>query len=399
MDEIVALKNLAAGAASGRADTAVASTLKLVGIMIGLTFAVGLLAAWAITRSISKGIASVIAPMRALAAGDLSAVVPRHDERTEVGKIAAVLQVFKDALVQKLMTDEAAAREADAKMARAHRLQDISRRFEASVNALTSSLSASSEVMETTAMTLSESAASANQQTAAVASAAEETSHNVQTVAAATEELAGSIREITRQMSESSATSVRAVENVQRTNAIIQGLADNAQKIGNVVALISGVASQTNLLALNATIEAARAGEAGRGFAVVASEVKALANQTTTATNEIAAQIDLIQDATMHAVGAIREVDAVIAQLNATAMAVAAAMEEQGAATQEIARNVQEAARGTQQVSGSIGTVRGAAAASGEAAERVLAAAQDLAVHSGDLSRELQVFLADMRAA
>ena len=186
---------------------------------------------------------------------------------------------------------------------------------------------------------------------------------------------------------------------MQRTTAIIAGLADNAQKIGNVVALISGVASQTNLLALNATIEAARAGEAGRGFAVVASEVKALANQTTSATDEIAAQVEHVQAATLQAVAAIREVDAVIAQMSGTASAVAAAMEDQGAATQEIARNVQGAAQGTEQVSGRINAVRGAAGESGEAASRVLDAAIELGHHSAELGRELQDFLAEMRAA
>ncbi len=76
-----------------------------------------------------------------------------------------------------------------------------------------------------------------------------------------------------------------------------RGLALAAQKIGDVVKLISEIAAQTNLLALNATIEAARAGEAGRGFAVVASEVKAQASQTSKATDEISSQVGAIQSA------------------------------------------------------------------------------------------------------
>jgi methyl-accepting chemotaxis protein len=200
-------------------------------------------------------------------------------------------------------------------------------------------------------------------------------------------------------MAESSTTAAKALENVQRAGAIIQSLADNAQRIGNVVGLISGVASQTNLLALNATIEAARAGEAGRGFAVVATEVKALAHQTTRATDEIAAQIEHIQDATVQAVAAIREVDAVIARMNGASTAVAAAMEEQGAATQEIARSIQGAAQATQQVSGRISRVQHAAGQSGEAASRVLQAATEVGRDSVNLKRDLQNFLAEMRAA
>jgi methyl-accepting chemotaxis protein len=395
----VALKTRGAEVASERANAAAAATLGLVATMIALSLWCSLAGGWAIIRSISKGIASVIAPMRALAAGDLAASVPSYDERTEIGMIAAVVQVFKEALVEKERTDQEAAQEGRSKVVRAQKLEDICRRFEASVESLTRDLSASSQVMQTTAMSLSETAARTNDQAISVASAADETSGNVQTVATATEELADSIREITRQLMESSITAAKAVENVRRTDDIIESLADNAQKIGNVVALISGIAFQTNLLALNATIEAARAGEAGKGFAVVASEVKALANQTTAATNEIAAQIQLIQDATMGAVGAIREVDAIIAQMNGTATAVAAAMEQQGAATQEIARSIQGAAHGTQRVSGSINSVRGAAGHAGEAADRVLDAAMQLGQQSSELGRELQEFLAEMRAA
>jgi methyl-accepting chemotaxis protein len=399
MDEIVALKNRGADAASARADAAATATLRWFAIIVGASLVLGLLAAWAITRSIAKGLASVMKPMRALAAGDLAVDIPHRGERTEIGMIADVAQVFKDALAQKRRADEAAVFENEGKMRRARKLDELTSRFEASVGALTQDLSASAAAMETTAASLSDTARRTNEHAIGVAASAEQTSVNVQTVAAATEELAATIREINRQVVDSSRTAAEAVANVRRTDAIIQGLAEGAQKIGNVVALIGGVASQTNLLALNATIEAARAGEAGKGFAVVASEVKALANQTTTATNEIARQIEQIQEATAQAVAGIREVGDIIAGMDGTAASVAAAMEEQGAATQEIARNVAQAAQGTQQVSGSIHTVKGAAEDAGDAAGRVLEAARDLARHSGALRQELQTFLGDMRAA
>ena len=113
----------------------------------------------------------------------------------------------------------------------------------------------------------------ASEQAAGIASAASQTSAMVQNVAAGSEELAASVKEVSRHVADYSAISDRAVEQAQQAKASIEGLALAAQKIGDVVKLINDIASQTNLLALNATIEAARAGDAGKGFAVVASEV------------------------------------------------------------------------------------------------------------------------------
>ncbi len=143
-------------------------------------------------------------------------------------------------------------------------------------------------------------------------------------------------------------------EDAQRTDAVVQQLADTSGRIGQIVDLISSIASQTNLLALNATIEAARAGEAGRGFAVVASEVKNLAQQTAKATEGVGAQIAQIRQAADAAVGALAGVSAGIEHINQSSSAIAAAVEQQGAATGEIARNVQQTAVSTRTVTDNI---------------------------------------------
>ena len=190
-----------------------------------------------------------------------------------------------------------------------------------------------------------------------------------------------------------------AVEQAERTNRHVQGLAEAAQKIGDVVKLISDIAAQTNLLALNATIEAARAGDAGKGFAVVASEVKNLATQTAKATEDISQQIASIQGATGEAVTAIQGIGKAIVDINQVASSIAAAVEEQNASTREIARNVQEASAGTQEVSSNISGVTQAASETGASARQMLDAAKGLSHQTETLRGEVARFLTQIRAA
>ncbi|MFZ0809986.1 MAG: methyl-accepting chemotaxis protein, partial [Bradyrhizobium sp.] len=202
-----------------------------------------------------------------------------------------------------------------------------------------------------------------------------------------------------RQVQESARIASEAVDQARMTNGRVGKLSEAAARIGDVVELINTIAAQTNLLALNATIEAARAGAAGRGFAVVASEVKALAEQTSKATGEIAQQIDGIQSATRDSVGAIKEISGTIERLSEISSTIAAAVEEQGAATQEISRNVQQAALGTMQVSSHITDVEHGASETGSASSQVLSAAQSLSNDSNRLKLEVGKFLSSVRAA
>jgi methyl-accepting chemotaxis protein len=373
------------------------NTLVLSALTVAALLAIAM--AFLIIRAITSGIASVTRPMGSLATGDLDVHIPFRGEKTELGSIADAVQIFKEALIAKKEADATAAQEAEAKMRRSQLLDDLTKRFEADVSALTQGLSSAATEMEATAQSMTAVADQTTRQSVAVASAAEQTSANVQTVAAATEELSISIREIASQVSQSSRIADQAVQGAQRTSTTAQTLSESTERIGGVVALINNIAGQTNLLALNATIEAARAGDSGKGFAVVASEVKDLAGQTSKATEEISSQIAGVQQATQDMVEAIQEIAKTIAEMSQISTAIAAAMEEQGAATQEIARNVQEAARGTEQVTGNISDVREGAGETGAAASQVLGAAQELARNSENLRREVGDFLSGVKAA
>jgi len=224
-------------------------------------------------------------------------------------------------------------------------------------------------------------------------------SSNVQMVAAASEEMAASVAEVGRQVQESSKIATEAVEQARQTDIRINELSKAANRIGDVVKLITAIAEQTNLLALNATIEAARAGDAGRGFAVVASEVKQLASQTAKATEEIGTQIGSMQHATADSVAAIKAISTTINRVSEIATVIAAAVEEQGVATQEIARNAQNAAKGTAQVTSNIGDVRTGAQETGTASAQVLGSAKALSVEGGRLQVEVSKFLQTVRTA
>ncbi|WP_316198940.1 methyl-accepting chemotaxis protein [Bradyrhizobium sp. SZCCHNS2002] len=290
-------------------------------------------------------------------------------------------------------TEQRAKREADAAR------RELADDFQRKIGGIVEAVSVAAGEMQTLSSSMSQSSAETSRQTSAAAGASQQASTNVGTVATATEELTASINNISQQVTRSAQIANRAADEAHRTNAVVQSLAAGTQKIGEVVLLIQSIANQTNLLALNATIEAARAGEHGKGFAVVASEVKALANQTAKATEEISSQVQSIQSATGDAVGAIQAIGATIAEIDAISREIATSVEQQGLATGEIAGNVQQAADGTRLVSDSMASVTRASDETGSAAARLLGAANGLSSQSERLKSEVGQFLHSLNAA
>jgi methyl-accepting chemotaxis protein len=175
------------------------------------------------------------------------------------------------------------------------------------------------------------------------------------------------------------------VQAAAETNATVSKLGESSAEIGNVIKVITSIAGQTNLLALNATIEAARAGETGKGFAVVASEVKDLAQETATATEDIANRVQAIQSDIGSAVTAIGEILEIIGQINDYQMTIASAVEEQSATTDEMSRSVSEAASGTASITGNVATVATASEKTAVTVSETQRSAEHLARMSGDM--------------
>jgi methyl-accepting chemotaxis protein len=402
LESLIAVANTAFQLAEEFASQQVAEADRNCAVQIALTLifiGFGLSTVVFVIRRIARPMAQITASMRAVANGDLETAVPFEARQDEIGELARALGVFRDNAEEKARSDAAQAAEHARRADRQRAVEDEIVRFEQSMRGLLGSLTEAAGDMHATSQSMSTTATETGRQASSVNAAAEEASANVETVAAASEELYASIAEISRQVSEAAKIAGHAVEEAKASDTTVKGLAEMAQRIGEVVQLISDIASQTNLLALNATIEAARAGEAGKGFAVVASEVKSLAAQTARATEDISAQIAAIQAATGNAVDAINAVGGIIGQVSEISTSIASAVEEQGAATKEITRNTQEAARSTQEVFTNIAGVSQGAGMTEAAANRVLAAADKLGSTSEHLKQEVNAFLAAIRTA
>jgi methyl-accepting chemotaxis protein len=348
----------------------------------------------------------VVQPLRALtgsvtriARGELALAVPGQGRADELGEMAQAVETLRAGSAERREMAAAQQNQQRQQIVRAERVDGLLRAFEAETAGALRAVASAATEMDATAAGMAEIAASGNQRASSVAGASQQASGNVQTVAAAAEELSASIAEVARQVRDGAARAREASEAAESTDRTVRGLSEAAGRIGDVVQLITGIASQTNLLALNATIEAARAGESGKGFAVVAGEVKSLASQTARATEEIGQQIAAMQGETARTVAAIGAIARMIRELNEATGLVAEAAGQQAEATREIGQAVAQAAAGTEGASRHAAGVSEDAERTGRAAGDVRGAAGELARQAEGLRGQMDHFLTAIRAA
>lgn len=314
------------------------------------------LGAAVVWRSCAR-LAAITRVTRQIAHGQTDLVVPYRDRHDEIGALATSIGVFQAGMRHNKELNQTVRDDADARKQRQDQIASEIVAFSADVEVTLRELMKMSGRAKKAATELGQAVDITVDRTGRATQSSEESNANVRDIASAADELAMSVLEIERQVSQSNDIAMKAVAEAGATNDTVQELSEAAGRIGDVIRMINDIAEQTNLLALNATIEAARAGDAGRGFAVVAGEVKALAGQTAKATEEIGSQIAGMQQATNRSIAAISAIKTTIREIGDISSAIAAAVTEQGAATQEIARSVETASRRAAETTGEIAKV------------------------------------------
>ncbi len=333
--------------------------------------------------------------MLQLSKGDRSFTIDHLGRADEIGDMARAFQVFVKSghKLDEMFEQRKIARREQQRM-----MLQLAGNFEREVGQVMTAVVAAADQLEHAASSMAAAADQSANQVDMVSHAMNDASAGVAAAAAASDEFAMSIGEISRQAAQSAGLAREATTAAEQADTTVKALAASADEIGEIVELISSIARRTNLLALNASIEAARSGEAGRGFAVVASEVKELAAQTSKATDEVAAQIRAMQESTGASVGALKAISGQVQQLEATAVSIASAVDQQSVAGQELARNIDTAARSSGDVTANVVQVRETALATGATASQVLSSASDLKNQAASLRSQVDGFLRHVRA-
>ena len=367
-------------------------------LMFCLTLSV--IATIAIAKSIVGPIRSVTHIMKQLSAGDTKIKMGYRGRRDEIGQMIEAIEVFRRNTIEiQAMQDSHRESEEQRALNRKKEMDALAAEFEASVKNLTVQLAESVTVVRSNAETMSKAANDTSKQSNSTVETVAGTQENVDSVAQAASELARTIDELARRMNNILKLANDMSQQSETSNSGLGRLVASVERIMPITNLIQGIAQQTNLLALNATIEAARAGAAGKGFAVVAAEVKALAQQTGKATEEIAQNIGAVRETCASVVSTNGQVIAAIQNILMVTTEISAAVEEQSAATFGISTSAQSAVDSSRVIAANIRNLNGQANATYTASNSVLEATGHLFNHTRDVRNNVEKFLQYVRSS
>lgn len=382
--------------ASAQIDAMMKSSTALSGVLVVVSLIISVL----IAKLTINSVRVIAAATDSLAKGDTTMDIEALHRNDELNAIVRALEIFKRNALGLIEMQEAQESERQRNEAEKRKtMQDLANRFEESVQSIVDKISRDLENMEHGATDMGQKMSTSQMQASQVSKNMMVTRNEMEEVANSTKELAASIQEISRQISNSSGIARNAVNEAESTSEAFENLAQMAVEIGDVIQFIVQIAEQTNLLALNATIESARAGEAGKGFAVVANEVKTLATQTTQAAEKIEDQIRAIQNATKSSVESINGIAKVIHELNDISTTISAAVEEQTSVTQQIAGVVTNTVKVASNTVQEIENVNTTIESAGSSASKMTADTLRLSEEASNLSTSVESFLRHVRDA
>ncbi len=339
LNQLVAFNNTDAKAASAKAGEHYSEAITGIVAVSVIAALLTVLLAWLLTRSIVTPLNKAIAAAESIAGGNLSKPLD-VDGKDEPARLLRALSAMQTSLRQ---TIEQIAGSATQLGSAAEELSAVTEE--------------ASRGLQQQNNEIEQAATAVNEMTAAV----EEVARNAVSTSEASNQSTQAAREGRDRVVETVGAIQTMTQDVQKTSAMIEGLAVQGRDIGKVLDVIRAIAEQTNLLALNAAIEAARAGEAGRGFAVVADEVRALAHRTAQSTQEIEKMVAGIQNGTGQAVEsmqqsnqrtqstlelaraagvALEQITQSIHLINERNLVIASASEEQAQVSREVDRNL-----------------------------------------------------------
>ena len=360
---LVRLESLAAAAHTLDADRQ-SMIDTLIWVFIAAVFLVVLTPTLMTARGIAMRLPGMLRITEAIAAGDLTTRIEEEEASDELGQIGRALDVATESMRDGLVDIASNADElADA----AGALRSISG-------------------------TMKEAAQTTTDRSSVASDTAREVAANIEMVAASSEEMTASIQEIANGATKAAEQTGAARSMATTVHAAMDKLSQHQERIRSVVTMIASVAEQTSLLALNATIEAARAGAVGAGFAVVASEVKSLAQQTTTATDDIRVLVDAICHDTRTAVESVGAITSKVVDVSEVSSHIAAAVEEQVSVTDEMSRNISAAAAGTREIASHLDSLAATSVSTSQSADRVRTSATALAHTAEEVKRNAHRF-------
>lgn len=397
LDEVFKQKNALIEDLSGNALVNMATFIAF-GLLAVSILTIGLIV-FLFRRFVAAPLHKAVEHMEDLSHGRLDIVITHNGRADEIGAIADALEVFKRNAKEREELQAHEHEKDEATKQRALRVTELCEKFDGDVRAFFGSFEAAMASLESAAQELGELAASTTRQATSISASSQSVNENVGSVAHASEDLSASIREISQQINESTRLVRKTVEQTDLTSSESEKLMTYAQRVNDVLDLISSISHQTRLLSLNATIEAERAGDMGKGFAVVANEVRSLAAQTEESVKQIQQTISDVQNASSRISSALQETKKDVDAVSQSSSIMAAAAEEQSSSTANISHTMRDAASATGTVVRSLGQIVESASKTGEASSSVHEASADLAAKARQLRNNVEAFLKAVRQA